>query len=166
MGCTDQGKPRIENDDQHGFNLSHCGDQALFAVGLKCDVGVDLEQIRPMSDRDDIARRFFCREEHEELLALPLRNRDAAFFACWTRKEAYLKGIGAGLSVPLDSFRVPMLDDLPVQVATGEVAGWWLHDVAPRPDYAAALAVNLADATLCGWRFPNVDECVDNFSPL
>jgi phosphopantetheine--protein transferase-like protein len=73
-----------------------------------CEVGVDVEQIRPLPDVHEIASRFFCPEEAAELISLPPDQRGQAFFLCWTRKEAYIKAIGDGLSAPLHGFRVTL----------------------------------------------------------
>ena len=90
------------------FNLSHTDTIALFAFTLSAEVGVDVERIRALTDMDEIARRFFSKEEVVDLHRLPMHSRERAFFACWTAKEAYIKGIGEGLSMPLDRFAVSL----------------------------------------------------------
>lgn len=97
------GKPRLP-DSRLQFNLSHSGDLAAYAFSNDVEVGIDIEQIRPVSDRRSIARRFFSARECRALEEEEPAGGDAAFFRCWTRKEAYIKAIGAGLSVPLAGF--------------------------------------------------------------
>jgi 4'-phosphopantetheinyl transferase len=94
---------------------------------------------------EQIAAHFFCSEETAEIMSLPPNERERAFFCCWTRKEAYLKAIGHGLSMPLDGFRVTVLPNTPahfVHLGHGAVDtdAWTLHDLHLAPDYAAALA--------------------------
>ncbi len=101
------GKPELA-DSVVRFNLSHCDDLAVLAVSQGCSVGVDLERLRPVADRELVAERFFSGMELQALRALPVPLRDAAFLRCWTRKEAYLKALGGGLSVDLASFAVSL----------------------------------------------------------
>ncbi len=128
-----RGKPSLaggEGQDKIKFNLSHSGDRALYAFAAGMDVGIDLEKIRPGLDHEGIARRFFSPRESATLESLPVREREGAFFDCWARKEACLKGIGEGLRLPLDRF-----DDLP------EISRWTVMDLEAGGGYAAALAV-------------------------
>jgi 4'-phosphopantetheinyl transferase len=88
---------------------------------------------------------FFCLEEATEIMSLPPSERERAFFRCWTRKEAYIKAIGDGLSAPLDGFRVTVLPNAPAHFVhlgrgTTDTGAWTLHDLCLAPDYAAALA--------------------------
>ena len=90
------------------FNLSHSGDYALCALTKKHSIGIDIEKIR--NDDPDyylrLATRFFSRKEFEAIDAAPENDRTLLFFACWTRKEAYLKRHGLGLRLPLSGFTV------------------------------------------------------------
>lgn len=127
------------------FNVSHSGDLALFAFTRGCEIGVDVELIRPLADLALVASRFFCQEETDELLALPSVERERAFFLCWTRKEAYIKAVGEGLSIPLDSFRVTLRPGEPARLVhlgfdLSLAQAWMLHDLAVTAGYAAALA--------------------------
>lgn len=127
------------------FNASHSGALALFAFTMDREIGVDVESVRPMPDREDIARRFFCAEETAELMSLPHDQRDRGFFQCWTRKEAYIKATGEGLSAPLDAFRVTFRPGEPARMVhlgrdPAEAQAWTLHDLTPDTGYAAALA--------------------------
>lgn len=140
-----KGKPNLAAPTRVAFNVSHSGELALFAFTLDCELGVDVEQIRPMADMRRIAGQFFCEEESAELMTLPADLRERAFFLCWTRKEAYIKAIGDGLSAPLDSFRVTLRPDDPprfihLERDTDAAAQWTLHDLNLSRDYATALA--------------------------
>src|SRR5436305_1632681 len=85
------GKPCVAGLDRLRFNLAHSGDMAVYAFASDCDVGVDIERIRHIEDVDAIARHFFCSEEVADLNHIGLPERLDSFFACWTRKEAYIK---------------------------------------------------------------------------
>jgi 4'-phosphopantetheinyl transferase len=139
------GKPRLANRGQAGaieFNVSHSNDWALVAVARGFPIGVDLEKIRPDLATREVAEQFFSRYEQAELAAIDENQRAAAFFKCWTSKEAYIKGLGSGLSVPLKEFDVCVRPDTPTRLLR-PYAGtslWWLHDVDTAPGYRAVLA--------------------------
>ena len=140
-----KGKPRVASTQRLHFNASHSGSIALFAFTTGCELGVDVERIRPLPDLNEIADRFFCAEEAAELLSVPDAGRCHAFFLCWTRKEAYLKAIGEGLSAPLDRFRVTLRPDEPCRFLhlwndPAAAEAWNLHNLEPAPGYAGALA--------------------------
>src|SRR5258708_6183899 len=101
------GKPFISNSCIR-FNLSHSGDTALVAITRDREIGVDIEQERPGWEVMALAEQFFSHREVTEIKKLPLSEQTTAFFRCWTRKEAYIKAIGRGLSIQLDSFSVPV----------------------------------------------------------
>jgi 4'-phosphopantetheinyl transferase len=135
------------------FNASHSGSLAVYAVTLGAEVGIDVEELRPMTDRSVIAGRFFSAREAEALAALPLQFTDLAFFKCWTCKEAYIKATGQGLSLPLDCFDVAVAPDEPPRLlrAPGgppESQGWTLRGLDPGVGYLAALAVQTRLGTL------------------
>ena len=115
----------------------------VFTIG--CQVGIDVERIRPVPDFEDIAARFFAPEEADELKGLPELDRPRGFFNCWTRKEAYVKAIGDGLSVPLTGFRVALRpgEDAQLLYLDGDAQAaqiWTLHHLTPAPDCIGALA--------------------------
>jgi 4'-phosphopantetheinyl transferase len=127
------------------FNVTHSGGLALVAVALDREVGVDLEQIRPLPDMEEVARRFFSPVEWDTLRGLPAAEQPGAFFACWTRKEAYIKARGEGLSRRLDSFDVSLAPGVPAQLLAvrgdaEEEQRWSLRDLDAGPGFAAALA--------------------------
>ena len=153
-----QGKPALTGRFRDGlsFNVSHSHELALLAVGPGIDIGVDVEAVRPMNDIDDIAARFFSPREADQLRSLPASVRTEAFFACWTRKEAYLKALGSGLARPLDGFDVTFAPGEPATLAVhgdhGETARWCVEALSPADGYAAALVTEGGATTRC-WRW-------------
>jgi 4'-phosphopantetheinyl transferase len=140
------GKPALAGESGLRFNLSHSRGMGLLAVSQGQELGVDIESIRADTDRVNISRRFFSPREAAELLAMPPHQQVRAFYACWTRKEAYVKGRGQGLSLALNEFEVSVSpDEPPVLILPGpdqqpgEV--WTLHDIAVGPGFSATLAV-------------------------
>ena len=108
---TKFGRPFLANEDIQ-FNVSHSGDMALYGFVRNANIGIDVECIRPISAME-IAARFFSPKERESLELIPERLREAAFYRCWTRKEAYLKARGLGLQTPLGSFTVSLEAESP-----------------------------------------------------
>jgi 4'-phosphopantetheinyl transferase len=128
------------------FNLSHTGEWALLAVCWEREVGVDIEQIRPLPELAELAERFFSPAEREALRALHPEQKARAFFNCWTRKEAFIKALGSGLYQPLDSFDVTLRPNEPAHLLRVEgdpaaVDNWRLHEIDAPAGYAAALFV-------------------------
>jgi 4'-phosphopantetheinyl transferase len=152
-----QGKPFLEGSDVQ-FNLSHSGNLALFAFARSRALGVDLEATDRAVEGDALAARFFSPAENAELAALPPEVRQAAFFACWTRKEAYIKATGLGLSLALDSFDVSVAPGrsarlLATRPRAEEATHWQLTDLSVGPGYAGALCVAGSGWTLHAWRW-------------
>jgi 4'-phosphopantetheinyl transferase len=144
-----QGKPALiglrEAKELH-FNVAHSNGLVLFAVAWNRAVGVDLEYVRADLTESRIAQRFFSPRENAGLSGLPVQQRREAFYTCWTRKEAYLKARGVGLTLPLDQFDVSVAPgEAPVLLATRddpqEAGRWTLCDLAPGPGYRGSLAV-------------------------
>jgi len=127
------------------FNLSHSGDFALLAVTRERRIGVDLEAMtRAIGELEDIAERFFSPAEVAAWRALAPGARRHAFFLCWTRKEAFLKALGDGISCPLDSFEVELRPGVPARLLTLDGAPaaatvWRLIDLDLGTDYAGAV---------------------------
>jgi 4'-phosphopantetheinyl transferase len=152
-----RGKPRLlDGGTDVRFNLSHSGDLALIAVSVGIEVGVDIEQGRPDALLD-LARRFFAPGEVAALEALPMAEQAGAFVRGWTRKEAFIKALGDGLSFPLDQFEVSLAPDAAGQLLLGcgsdldATARWRLVSLAAPPGYAAALAGEGADWHVVQW---------------
>jgi len=149
LALEEQGKPYLADpalDSRLRFNLTHTGGEALLAVAGHCRVGVDLERVRGNLAYREIARRFFSLREQEELFALPPGDHLEAFFRCWTRKEAYIKGCGTGFTQPADGFAVSLRPDDPPALlehmtSPGEPLRWRLADLRVPDGYRAALAL-------------------------
>ena len=155
-----QGKPALASGDLR-FNLAHTGAVALYAVTRRREVGVDIEGFRPDFATDEIAERFFSDAERRALRALAPAERCRAFFSCWARKEAYIKALGGGLSIPLDGFDVSLAPGEPAALLAtrpiaADAARWTLAEIEAGPDAAAALAVEGR-----GWRL-TVRDCRDD----
>lgn len=138
------------------FNVSHSHGLALIAVTREGDVGVDIEQIRSSVMGERIADRFFSPAEVASLTRIPAEGQADAFFACWTRKEAYIKARGDGLSRSLDTFSVslgceeePRLlwskDDPEVSTR------WQVHRLPVPLGYAGSLVVSTSVASVKRW---------------
>jgi 4'-phosphopantetheinyl transferase len=145
LAASAQGKPRLTSAEGVEFNLSHSHDVALFGFTGGGEIGVDIEKIRVVDDMEDLAHRFFCPAESQELKNVESQQRQEAFFFCWTRKEAYLKAMGDGLRTPLDSFRVTLRPGEPARMLQidGSVEAarhWSLYTVDTIPGCAAAVA--------------------------
>jgi 4'-phosphopantetheinyl transferase len=139
------GKPALASPSSIRFNATHSGGLGAIAVSLYREIGVDVEQIRQLPDMQQIAEHFFGPEEASEIMSLPRTERECSFFSCWSRKEAYIKATGDGLSAPLPSFRVTVRPDVAarfvhVQQNVDEARAWTLHDLKLAFGYAAALA--------------------------
>ena len=167
-----RGKPGVSGGgSQIRFNLSHSGDLALYALTVNCEIGVDVEKVRNISGIEQIASRFFCPGEASNLLSIAeARQREEAFFRCWTRKEAYIKAVGDGLSAPLDRFQVTLLRDDPAQfVHIGNdrraAARWTLQHLDPAANYIGALAYQ-ADARAIALHEPLEAQQLLESSPL
>jgi 4'-phosphopantetheinyl transferase len=144
------GKPHLQAAPDIAFNLSHSDHLAAVVVTSAMPVGVDIERIRPVSD--GLAARFFAPAEAAALAGVPQAARLAAFHACWTRKEAYIKAIGTGLATRLDSFAVSLDPSAPARllwVADDANAGqnWQMHSFVPANGFAGAIA-----APAKGWQ--------------
>lgn len=156
------GKPALFDEDnatELRFNLSHSHELALYVVARKREVGIDVEHIRADFAQEEIADRFFSSTEQAALRALSSDERIASFFHCWTRKEAYIKARGEGLSFPLERFDVSInpCDEratLNVHEAPDETARWSLQSLMPDTGYAAAIAVEGHDWNLRCWESP------------
>ncbi len=162
FSANEYGKPLLARSNDFSrsnnieFNLSHSGDFALIAVARGRKVGVDVERIREDIELESLARRNFSPREVSELMALPLEQRTPGFFHCWTRKEAYIKAQGLGLSMPLDLFDVSLSPNEPAilratRPATNESARWSLRSLEVELNYAAALAVEGNDLEIRCW---------------
>ena len=145
------------------FNLSHSSELALLAVARGARVGVDIEWMKPKFPIDEIATRFFSAAEISVLNTLPADERVEAFFSCWTRKEAYIKALGEGLSIPLDSFDVAFGSQraaalLEVRDNPDEVSRWSMYDLNVPKDYKAALVVEGNAHRIRQFQWPRIPQ--------
>lgn len=157
------GKPRL--DEPGGgtslhFNISHAHNLALFAFTRHRDLGIDLEYIRESASGPDVAERFFSSQEVASLRGLPTESWTQGFFNCWTRKEAYIKATGNGLSIPLNQFAVSLVPGEPAaMLATAhndrEAVRWSIREISPAPDYVAAIVVEGTKWDLKCWQWGN-----------
>jgi 4'-phosphopantetheinyl transferase len=137
------GKPSLRGLEL-SFNVSHSGALAVYAFAEgEVPLGIDVEEVRPLSEMHDLARRFFAPEEWRALAEVDVPLQTAAFFHCWTRKEAYLKALGDGLMAPLDQFAVtlrPGEEAAFVHIGGDVAAGaaWRIRHFVPEPGYVAA----------------------------
>jgi 4'-phosphopantetheinyl transferase len=145
------GKPSLAVPGSYlAFNASHTEGIALFAIVRSRRIGVDVEKVWDDFEPDAIAERFFSASERAALRGLNSLAKHEAFFTCWTRKEAYIKAHGEGLSLPLDQFDVSLLPDEPARLVStrpdpAEALHWSLHALPLGPGYAAALVVETQD---------------------
>lgn len=142
------------------FNLAHSQELVLFAITRGREIGIDLEYIRGDLADSQVAERYFSPREVEALRALPKDLQPLGFFNCWTRKEAYVKARGEGLTVPLDKFEVSLAPGEPpallhVENQPQECSRWSLEKLIPDPGYAAALVVEGHHWNLSCWQWPD-----------
>ena len=155
------GKPALARKANHGelgFNLAHSHELALYAITRGREVGIDLERIRSNLVDEQIAERFFSPREVVVLRGLPMYQQREAFFNCWTRKEAYVKAKGQGLSIPLDQFDVSLAPGEPAALLSTqwhpqEASRWSLQKLNPGCGYVAALAVEGHDWQVECWQW-------------
>jgi 4'-phosphopantetheinyl transferase len=135
------GKPSLSREPSLQFSLSHSGDQALLAVSDTLSVGADIECVRAL-DHLDLAKRYFRTNEVAAIESLPHRNEQVqAFYRIWTLKEAVVKALGKGLSIPLESFEVSITTPPAMAVSPeGAPDAWWLYSMTPTEGYCGALA--------------------------
>jgi 4'-phosphopantetheinyl transferase len=156
---TSYGKPGLADTSiDLKFNVSHSHEVALYAFARGCEVGMDVEYVREGVAGIDIAKQFFSEQEVDALRLLPPEARTLAFFNCWTRKEAYIKARGEGLSHPLERFAVTLAPGEPAAVVSTkddplEVSRWWMYEPRPGPGYVAALALRGVARRLSLWEW-------------
>ena len=143
-----QGKPALAHPEIRcplRFNASNSGDLAAYAFTTGCEIGVDVEQHRALPISKISLAGSSRPKRRPSCWSFPPAEKTAGFFNCWTRKEAYIKAMGGGLSIPLDSFRVTLRPGAAARMVSLDgserrCARWTLHDFHPAPDYAGAIA--------------------------
>ncbi|MCP5425329.1 MAG: 4'-phosphopantetheinyl transferase superfamily protein [Gammaproteobacteria bacterium] len=139
------GKPSLPGDPLH-FNVSGSRDLAAFAFSARQSLGIDVEYRRTVPDALDIAQQYFTFNEWQALNATPSPLQTQAFLQCWTRKEAFVKAVGQGLSMPLQNFEVTLMPGQPaclihIDKNPAEASAWSLFHLEPGRDYVGALAI-------------------------
>jgi len=147
-GATN-GKPQLTGEavaTELEFNLSHSDELSLTAITRGKPVGIDLEHVRPLSDANDLVRRFFSKREAAAFAIMPEDQKPFAFFRLWTRKEAWLKATGEGITYLLDQVEVSFAPGEPAQLIKlpqgwPGAAGWSLCHLEPGLGYVGAVAI-------------------------
>ncbi len=158
------GKPALAGDSGSSplfFNTTHSHEMALIAVTRAGEIGVDLEFIKSNVESLQIAQRFFSANEVTMLSAVPEQLQHEAFYNCWTRKEAYIKARGMGLSLDLHLFDVSLTPGMPPAIldsreADHDITRWSLYDLPAGAGYKAALAVEGRPRMLALWQWSAV----------
>jgi 4'-phosphopantetheinyl transferase len=140
------GKPRIANSNPLHFNISHSQNMAVFAFTKRLNIGIDVEFVNPDVEVKEVAANFFSTNEVMNLLALPERQQTLGFFNCWTRKEAFIKAVGEGLSFPLNTFEVSLEPGKPAELLVTDwdpkaVSQWSMYSMAPGANFIGSLAI-------------------------
>jgi 4'-phosphopantetheinyl transferase len=170
-----KGKPflLLDGQTQINFNLSHSHGRAAFAFSRGRELGVDLEYVKEDFEAELIATRFFSRSEILALRAVPAELRNQAFFTCWTRKEAYIKARGEGLSMPLDQFDVSLRPGEPAALLNNyreerELERWSMKAISAPQDFVGALVVEGHDWQLKSFSLdkPNAPKLAANVAAL
>jgi len=179
LSAAPNGKPFMEGQDGPAgirFSCSHSDSWGLIAIGRGCELGVDLERRRPLADLLDLANACFSDQEIGEFRGIPEALKPHCFFDAWTRKEAFLKAIGLGLSFALKDFSVSLAPDQPAKLLNVKndltaVDRWKMLSLEVNPDYSAALVVEDVPASLrCfEWNFSSLihqskSECLQKKS--
>jgi 4'-phosphopantetheinyl transferase len=158
FGYNPHGKPFLAGASGVRFSTSHSHDLVLLAFVRGRDIGVDVEHIREDIGLDEIASRHFSTREVATLRSLPNSSRKKAFFACWTRKEAFAKAEGRGLTLPFNRFEVTLTPGEPamllnVEEDIREPSRWAMQQLIPDPGYAAALVVEDHTLRTSCWQY-------------
>jgi len=162
------GKPQVADTFGEGkisFNLSHSEGLALYAFAREREIGVDIEHVRDIPEMEQIAESYFSARENAIFRTLPENERKEAFFNCWTRKEAFIKATGDGLSWPLDRFDVSLVPGEPARLLRIEgdskaASQWFIQDLKPAFGFAAAFAVKGGCGRVHCWQWS--DWAADN----
>jgi 4'-phosphopantetheinyl transferase len=137
--------------------MAHADSVALIAVTTGRPVGVDVERVTVLDDAFDVAEICFAPAERRVLHAVPAGQVSETFFNCWTRKEAFIKAVGTGLSAPLKAFEVSLEPDMPARlcrVSGSErvAASWTMEALQPAPGYVGALAMRRTNVRVTTWQ--------------
>ena len=143
-----QGKPFLpqsHNGEGISFNLSHSGEMSVYAVGTGIEMGIDIEKPDKKVNFLNLAKRYFTEMEYNPIMSLPEGERLKAFYRCWTRKEAYIKGKGSGIAKMLDKTSVSCLPGEPSKLLANslephDIYSWTIEDLNIGVPYIGAIA--------------------------
>ena len=160
------GKPSLGSPFREShlhFNLSHSQDIALYAFTYTRQIGIDVEYMRSDINYEELASSSFSAHEQTILSTLPQDLTRQAFFNCWTRKEAYIKARGKGISIPLDQFDVSLRPGEPAMLLASrevpqELTHWSLQEFLPASSYAGAVAVEGSGWYVNYWQWQSANE--------
>lgn len=151
------GKPSLEKGQNSmflEFNTSHSASFVTIGITIVAQIGIDIENLERKSDLLELAKRYFAEGEYTKLSSLPKELLTEGFYNCWTRKEAFIKALGNGLSYPLDTFEVtlaPYEETRFSKIAGGNVDEWKLINIKPPSKYVGAIAINRKSNELKYW---------------
>jgi 4'-phosphopantetheinyl transferase len=156
-----RGKPALRDEcggEPLRFNLTHSHKLVLYAVTAEREVGIDVERMRPDFGGAEVAAQFFSPREVTALTALASDEQTTAFFNCWTRKEAYIKARGDGLSLAPDQFDVAFGPGDPARLLRtlhdeSEAARWRMEALRPGDGYVGAVVAEAGDWRLRCWQW-------------
>lgn len=154
LACLPDGKPILAGPLATSglrFNLSHTGDTVVYALAWNREIGIDVEQARTLPNAADIAARFFSAGELSELEAFPADECSLAFFRAWTRKEAFAKALGTGLTASLNDLDVSFLSTasgrfIRVRHPNAEHSDWQVHEFRLAGDLIGACVMSAGES--------------------
>ena len=152
------GKPSLNEESNIEFNISHSGNVIVLAFVLNDKIGVDVEHTKRTIEVNSIAKQFFSKEEVTALFSLEESYQKQAFYNCWTRKEAFIKALGSGLSFPLNQFVVSLdsvynAELIETKWDDKERENWVLKSFEPVKDYIGAFSVKGKVTDVQYWKF-------------
>lgn len=157
------GKPQLHEPARLlQFNMAHSHSLAIFGITRRGRIGVDVEVIRPIPDLSQLVSLVLSEREQVQWRRLPRAQRLQFFFDCWTRKEAFLKGVGHGLRKLANEIEAPLRQSQPVELfgvldQGREVPKWTLRSLT-RLDCAIAVAVKCQPDVISCWEWPQPEE--------
>jgi len=141
---NDYGKPYLDGSHNSNifFNVSHSKNYAIIGINLDSEIGVDIEFVNEKFITDEIAKNYFSKYEIDKYFSLSEHKKVKSFFNLWTRKEAYIKAKGMGLSIPLNSFDISLDETSPIIIKIGNkinISDWHINNLSINNDYCASL---------------------------
>ena len=144
FGIGPHGKPFVAGPapcPPLAFNISHTTGLVACAIGHDSQLGVDVEHCGRDLDLRGFSAANFAPAEQAAVDAAAEADLRATFFRIWTLKEAFIKGLGLGLNLPLESFWFDMEAPPRLSWPDGDVSGWRFLHQAPTPDHRLSLAL-------------------------